>query len=167
MGVWLNLPAKGRATLSPVCAEMCDVGFELLFNADSLKQIADDPRSNPLFDTLRSHIFSSPSRLLSALPIFMAEFINAMKKHRSLFSTGGSFTVDAHSLVAGFLSFCRDILRAPGLPQTQVWRSRLDLLKVVEDKSLFGPGYENTVVLLKEEVEASVECLASTDGEFL
>jgi len=97
----------------------------------------------------------------------MAEFINAMKKHRSLFSTGGSFTVDAHSWAAGFLSFCQDILRAPGLPQTQVWRSRLDLLKVVEDKSLFGPGYENTVVLLKEEVEASVECLASTDGEFL
>lgn len=163
MGVWLNLIARGSATLSPVCAEMCVVGFELLFNADNLKQLVDDPRSNPLFDTLRSHISSSPSHLLSALPILMAELINAMKKRRSLFSTGGSFTVDAHSSVAFFFSLCEDILRAPGLPQTQVWRSRLDLLKVVEDKSLFSPGYENTVVLLKEQVEASVECLASTD----
>ena len=167
MGVWLNLVAKGRATLSPVCVEMCDVGFELLFNADSLKQISDDPCSNPLFDTLRSHIYSSPSLLLSALPILMAEFINAMKKRRALFSTGGSFTVDAHSSVAIFFTFCEDILRASGLPQAQVWRSRLDLLKLMEDKPLFSPGNENTVTLLKEEVEASVECLASNDGEFL
>jgi hypothetical protein len=167
MGVWLNLAAKGRATLFPVCGEMCDVGFELLFNADSLKQISDDPRSNPLFDTLRSHISSSPSHLLSALPILMGEFITAMKKRRTLFSTGGSSTLDAHSSVAIFFSFCEDILRASGLPQTQVWRSRLDLLKVMEDKPFFTPGDENMVALLKEEVEASVECLASTGGEFL
>ncbi|KAI9445447.1 Urb2/Npa2 family-domain-containing protein [Lactarius indigo] len=156
MGVWLNLTAKGSAALLPVYAEMCDVGFELLFNADSLKQVVDNPRSNPLFDTLRSHISSSPAHLLSTLPILMAEFINAMKKRRSLLSsTGGSFTVDAHSSVTVFLSFCGDILRAPGLPQTQVWRSRLDLLQVVENKSLFGPGYENMAVLLKEEVEVN------------
>ncbi|KAH9075806.1 Urb2/Npa2 family-domain-containing protein [Lactarius deliciosus] len=163
VGVWLNLAAKGNATLSPLCAEMCDVGFELLFNADSLKQITDDPRSNPIFDTLRSHISSSPSHLLSALPIIVAGFIDAMKKRRSFFSTGGSLTVDAHSSITVFLSSCGDILRAPGLPQTQVWRSRLDLLKVVEEKALFSPGYEKMVVLLKEEVEVSVDCLASTD----
>lgn len=166
MGVWLNLAAKGRATLSTICNEICDVGFELLFNADNLKQISDDPRSNPLFDTLRSHISSSPSHLLSALPILMAEFINAMKKRRTVFSTGDSFTVDAHSLVASFFSFCEDILRGLGLPQTQVWGSRLDLLNVMEDEPLFSPGDENTVALLKEEVEACVECLTSTDGKF-
>ena len=166
MGVWLNLIAKGRTTLSLVCTEMCDVGFGLLFNTDSLKQIADDPRSNPLFDNLRSHILTSPSHLLSALPILLAEFINAMKKHRSLLSTGGSSKVDTHSSVAVFFSFCEDILRAPGLPQTQVWQSRLGLLNVVEDESLFSPG-SNVVILLKEELEASVECLALTDGEFI
>ena len=166
MGVWLNLAAKGRATLSPVCGEMCDVGFELLFNADSLKQISDDPHANPLFDGLRSHISSSPSHLLSVLPILMAECINAMKKRRTLFSTGGSFTVDAHSSAASFFSFCEDILRAPGLPRTQVWRSRLDLVRVMEENPLFGSGDENTVALLKEEVEACVECLTSTDGKF-
>ncbi|KAH9060868.1 Urb2/Npa2 family-domain-containing protein [Lactarius vividus] len=163
MGVWLNLSAKGNATLSPLYAEMWDVGFELLFNADSVKQIADGPHSNPLFDALRSHISSSPSHLLSALPILVAEFINAMKKRRTLFSTGGSLTVDAQSSITVFLSSCGDILRAPGLPQTQVWRSRLDLLKVVEGKSLFSPRYEKMVVLLKEEVEVSVDCLGSTD----
>jgi hypothetical protein len=146
---------------------MCDVGFELLFSTDNLKQIADDPRSNPLFDNLRSHISSSPSHLLSALPILMTELINATKGRRSLLSTGGSFKVDTQSLVAGFFSFCEDILRAPGFPQVQVWRTRLDLLKVVEDETLFSPGSEITVALLKAEVEASVECLASTDGEFL
>ena len=167
MGVWLNLAANGRATLSPVCGEVYDVGFELLFNADSLKQISDDPCSNLLFDTLRSHISSSPSHSLSALPVLMAEFINAMKKRRTLFSTGGSFTVDARSSVAIFFSFCEGILRGLGLPQTQVWRSRLELLKVMEDKSLFSPGDENTMAILKEDVEASVECLGSTDGESL
>ncbi|KAF8273762.1 Urb2/Npa2 family-domain-containing protein [Lactarius quietus] len=164
MGVWLNLAAKGWATLPPVCGEMCDVGSELLFNADGLKQILDDPRSNPLFDNIQSHISSSPSHLLSVVPILMAEFINAIKKCRSLLSSGGSFRVDTQSSVAGFFSFCEDILRVPGFPQTQVWRSRLNLLKVVEDESIFSPGGENTAVLLKEEAEASVECLASTDG---
>lgn len=143
------------------------MGFGLLFNADSLKQIADDPRSNPLFDNLRSHILTSPSHLLSALPILLAEFINGMKKRRSLLSTGGFSKLDTQSSAAIFFSFCEDILRAPGLPQTQVWHSRLDLLKVVEDESLFSPGLENMTILLKEELEASVECLASTDGEFL
>lgn len=166
IGVWLNLTAK-RTTLSPICAEMCDLGFGLLFDADSLKQIADDPRSNPLFANLRSHISSSPSHLLSALPILMVEFINATKKRRSLLSTGGALKADTQSSVAVFFSFCEDILRVPGLPQTQVWRSRLDLLKVVEDESLFSLGSENIVTLLKEELEASVECLASSDGEFL
>ncbi|KAH9005998.1 Urb2/Npa2 family-domain-containing protein [Lactarius hatsudake] len=148
MGVWLNLSAKGNSY------------FVSFMHRD---QIADDPRSNPLFDTLRSHISSSPSHLLSAIPILVAGFIDAMKKRRSFFSTGGSLTVDARSSITVFLSCCGDILRATGLPQTQVWRSRLDLLKVVEEKSLFSPGYEKMVVLLKEEVEVSVECLASTD----
>jgi hypothetical protein len=145
---------------------MCDLGFGLLFDADSLKQIADDPRFNPLFDNLRSHISSSPSHLF-ALPILMSEFINAIKKRRSLLSTGGALKADTQSSVAVFFSFCEDILRVPGLPQTEVWRSRLDLLKVVEDESLFSLGSDNIVALLKEELGASVECLASSDGEFL
>ncbi len=165
MGVWLNFAGKGRATLSPVHAEICEVGFELLFNVDSLKEIAEDPRSNLLFDNLRSHITSSPSHLISALPILMTEFINTTKKHRSLFSTGGPFAVDAHSSTVVFFSLCEDILRVPGLPQAQVWCSRLDLLKVTEEETIFSSEYEHSVVLLKQEVEASVECLASTDGE--
>ena len=143
------------------------MGFELLFSADNLKQIADDPRSNPLLDNLRSHISSYPSHLLSALPILVTELINAMKKRRSLLSTGGSFKVDTRSSVEGFFSFCEDMLRAPGFPQAQIWRTRLDLLKVAEDESLFGPGSEIMVALLKAEVEASIECLVSTDGESL
>lgn len=142
------------------------MGFEFLFSADNLKQIADEPRSNPLLDNLRSHISSSPSHL-SALPILMTELINAMKKRRSLLSTGGSFRVDTRPSVEGFFSFCEDMLRAPGFPQSQIWRTRLDLLKVAEDESLFSPGSEIMVALLKAEVEASIECLVSTDGEFL
>ncbi|KAI0252608.1 hypothetical protein BJV78DRAFT_324558 [Lactifluus subvellereus] len=166
IGVWLSFTSKERATYSAIRTEICDVGVELLFNVDSLKQIAESTRAKPLFEALQTHISSSSPHLLSNLPFLMTAFTNAIKKRRSLFSSGDSPIADAHSLAMLFFSSCEEILRGVGtLHGTQVWQSRLDLLKVVEDESLLSPRSEDTAVLLKEEVGSCVECLTSADDE--
>jgi hypothetical protein len=166
MGAWLSFISKERDTCQATRTEICDVGIELLFDVDSLKQIAESPRANPFFQALQAHISSSSPHLLSSLPFLMTAFTNTIKKHRSPFSSGGSSTVDAHSLAMLFFSSCEELLQGSGYG-TQVWRSRLDLLGVVEDELLFSAKNEDTVVLLKGEVEACIECLTSTDGKSL
>jgi hypothetical protein len=98
----------------------------------------------------------------------MAAFTDAVKKRRSALPSGNSSTMDAHSLAMLFFSSCEEILHGIGdLKEDQVWHSRLGLLKVVEDESLFNPRDENAAVLLKEEVGTCIECLASVEGKFL
>ena len=98
----------------------------------------------------------------------MATFTGTVKKRRSALSSGNSFSPDTHSLAMLFFSSCEEILHDVGdLKEDQVWHSRLGLLRVVESDSLFDPRDENTVALLKEEVDACLECLASVEGEVL
>jgi hypothetical protein len=144
------------------------MGIELLFNVDNLKLIAEAPRTNPLFDALRTHISSSQPQLLSTLPFLMAGFTDAIKKRRLLLPSGSASTSDTHSFVTWFFSSCEEILHSVGdLQGNQVWRSRLDLLKVIEDESLFSLRNENMAALLQEEVDACVGCMDAVDGEFL
>lgn len=164
---WLNFISNERAVYSPTRTEICDLGVELLFNTDSLKQIAEGPRNSPLLNALRTHITSSRPHLFSTLPILMAAFTGAVKKRRLALSSGNSSKMDTHSLAMLFFSSCEEILRGVGdLKENHMWHSRLGLLRVVEDESLFNPRDENTVALLKEEVDACIECLASVEGMF-
>lgn len=165
---WLNFISNQRAGCSNTHMEICNLGVKLLFNVDSLKQIAEGPHASPLFDALRTHITSSQRHLLSTLPFLMAAFIDTVNNRRSLLPLGSSSPTDAHSLTVLFFSSCEEILHGIGdLRENQVWHARLGLLKVAEDKSLFSPGNESTVLLLKEEVGACIECLASVDGKSL
>jgi hypothetical protein len=165
---WLNFISNKGAICSHARTEIRDPGVELLFNADSLKQIAEGPRTSPLFNALRTHLTSSQPHLLSTLPFLMAAFTDAVKKRRSALPSGNSSTTDAHSLAMLFLSSCEEILHDVGdLKEDQVWHSRLGLLKVVEDESLFNPRDENAAVLLKEEVGTCVGCLSLVEGKFL
>lgn len=76
--------------------------------------------------------------------------------------------MDAHSLAMQFFSSCEEILHGVGdLKGDHAWHSRLGLLKVVEDESLFNPSNENAAVLLKEEVGTCIECLTLVEGKFL
>jgi hypothetical protein len=144
------------------------MGIELLFNLDNLKLIAEAPGTSPLFDALRTHISSSQPQLLSTLPFLMAGFTDAMKKRRSLLPSGSDSTSNTHSLVTSFFASCEEILHAIGdLQGNQVWRSRLDLLKVVEDELLSSPRNEDMAALLQEGVGACVGCLSAVDGKFL
>ncbi len=162
---WLNFISSEAAVCSHKCTEIRDLGVELLFNADSLKQIAEGPRTSPLVNTLRTYSTSQP-HLLSTLPFLMAAFIDAVKKRRSVLSS--VFTTDSHSLAMLFFSSCEEILHGIGdLKENRVWHSRLGLLRVVEDELLFNPRDENEVVLLKEEVGTCIECLASVESKFL
>jgi hypothetical protein len=168
LGAWLNFISNEGAVHSHTHKEICDLGVELLFNADSLKQIAEGPRTSPLFDALRIYVTSSQPHLLSALPSLMAAFTDAVKKRRSVLSSGNSFTTDTQSLPMLFFSSCEEILHGVGdLKGDQVWHSRLGLLRVVEDELLFNTRNEDTSKLLKEEVCACMECLASDEGMFL
>lgn len=165
---WLNFVSNESAACSHTHKEISDLGVELLFNADNLKQVAEAPRANPLFDALRFHISSSQPHLLSTLPFLMATFTDAVKKRRSLLPSGSSATADTHSLATTFLSSCEEIFHAAGnLQGNQVWRSRLGLLKIVEDESLFNPRDEIMAALLREEVGACSRCFAGVDGKFL
>jgi len=165
---WLNFVSNESTACSRTHMEICDLGVELLFNVDNLKQMAEAPHTNPLFDTLRIHLSSSQLRLLSTLPILMAAFTDAVKKRRSVLPSGSSSTVDTHALATTFFSSCEEILHAvENLQGNQVWRSRLGLLKIVEDESLFNPRDEIMAALLREEVGACVRCLAEVDGKSL
>ena len=165
---WLNFISNEGAVCSHTRAEIRDPGVELLFNTDSVKQIAEGPRTSPLFNALRTHLTSSQPHLLSTLPFLLASFTDAVKKRRSALPSGNSFTMDAHSLAMLFFSSCEEILHGVGdLKEVQVWYSRLGLLKVVEDESLFNPRDENAAVLLKEEVGTCIECLAFVEGKLL
>jgi hypothetical protein len=167
---WLNFVSNENAACPHphIRKEISDLGVELLFNVDNLKQIADTPRANPLFDALRIHISPSQPHLLSTLPSLMAAFTDAVKKRRSLLPSGNFSTTDTHSLATIFFSSCEEILHAVGdLHGNQVWRSRLGLLKIVEDESLFSPGDDILAALLREEVGACSRCLAGVDGKFL
>jgi hypothetical protein len=166
--IWLNFISDEGTICSHTRTEIRDPGVELLFNADSLKQIAEEPRTSPLFNALRTHLTSSQPHLLSTLPFLMAAFTDAVKKRRSALSSGNSFTTDAHSLAMLFFSSCEEILHGVGdLKEDQVWHSRLGLLKVVGSESLFNPRDENAAILLKEEVATCIECLALVEGKFL
>lgn len=165
---WLNFISNEGAVCSHTRTEICDLGVELLFNTDSLKQMAEGPRNSPLFNALRTHITSSRPHLLSMLPILMAAFTGAVKKRRSALSSGNSSNTDTHSLAMLFFSSCEEILHGVGdLEANHMWHSRLGLLRVVEDESLFNPRDENTVALLKGEVDACIECLTLVEGKFL
>jgi len=164
---WLSFVSNESAASSHPYTEICDMGVELLFNVDNLKHIAETPHANPLFDVLRAHISSSQPHLLSTLPFLMAAFTNAVKKRRSLIPSGSAST-DTHSFATSFFSSCEEILHAVGdLQGNQVWRSRLGLLKAVEDESLFSARNENMAALLREEVGACVGCLAAVNGKSL
>ena len=165
---WLKFISNESAPRSRTHKEICDLGVELLFNVDNLKQIAEAPGTNPLIDALRIHISSSQPHLLATLPFLMATFTDAVKKRRSLLPSGSSSTADTRSLATTFFSFCEEILHAGGdLQGDQVWRSRLGLLKIMEDESLFSPRDEIMAALLREEVGACVRCLAGADGTFI
>jgi hypothetical protein len=165
---WLDFISNEGAVCSHIRTEIRDPGVELLFNVDSLKQIAEGPRTSPLFNALRTHLTSSQPHLLSALPFLMAVFTDAVKKRRSALPSGNSSIMDTHSLAMLFFSSCEEILHGIGdLKEDQVWHSRLGLLKVVEDESLFNPMDENAAVFLKEEVGTCIECLSLVEGKFL
>jgi hypothetical protein len=165
---WLNFISNEGAVCSHTRTEMRDPGVELLFNTDSLKQMAEGPRTSPLFNALRTHLTSSQPHLLSTLPFLMATFTDAVKKRRSALPSGNSSTMDVQSLAMLFFFSSEEILHDFGdLKEDQMWRSRLGLLKVVEDESLFNPRDENAAVLLKEEVGNCVECLSLVEGKFL
>jgi hypothetical protein len=168
LDAWLNFISNEGPAYLRTRTEISDVGVVLLFNVDSLRQIAEGPRTSPLFDALRTHISSSQPHLLSTLPLLMAAFTDAVKKRRSLLPSGNSPTTDTHSLPMQFFTSCEEILHDFGdLPGNQVWHSRLGLLKVVECESLFNPSNEITASLLKQEVGDCVGCLASVDSEYL
>jgi hypothetical protein len=76
--------------------------------------------------------------------------------------------MDAHSLAMLFFSSCGEVLHDVGdSKDDRVWHSRLGLLKVVEDESLFNPRDENAAALLKEEVGTCIERLSLVGGKFL
>ena len=53
---WLNFISNEGAVCLHTRTEMRDPGVELLFNADSLKQIAEGPRTAPLFHCSTTHL---------------------------------------------------------------------------------------------------------------
>ncbi|KAI0271531.1 Urb2/Npa2 family-domain-containing protein [Gloeopeniophorella convolvens] len=159
LGTWLHL-LSGEDTHTAVI----DLGVDLLFNADTLKQIAESPRDSPLFEALRAHTSTSQLYVLSVLPRLMAAFTQAVKRRRSLFASGSSSSADVRALALSFFSACEEILQSVGTEDARVWRSRRDLLRVVEAEFLFDVGQEDTTVLLKEIAEDSIKCLISTEG---
>ncbi|KAL1739267.1 hypothetical protein HDZ31DRAFT_69116 [Schizophyllum fasciatum] len=160
LGDWLQLvndihDESSRAYLA--------AGVEILFNPDILKQANTDTADSHLFTALSKQ---NPSLVLSALPPLFDAFVSAINDSRNtIFSQGSSATANAavdKQRAAGmsFYLACEKLLQS-GEPAT-AWRSRGDLLAIVEKERLVTPDTEPA---LREVAEAAILAVSRRDAE--
>ncbi|KAI0067870.1 hypothetical protein BV25DRAFT_1876669 [Artomyces pyxidatus] len=127
-------------------SEVYDVGSDLLFNSDTLKQLSDSTLSSSsnLLVALRNLVESSASSVVHILPALLTSFTQATRKHKTfLFGSGSSSAVEACSAGMRFFAACERLLNEAGREnQESIWHARLGLLRVVENEGLFRAGQD-------------------------
>ena len=147
---------------SPLLSDIYAVGVELLFSLDILRQLSDANASASLFSPFKSIIITLPNISLPILPHLLASFAQNVRKHRSaIFGPGDASLLDARTSSVKFFAALEESLRNLGgdKQQTVVWKTRGEILTVVEKENLFAVGSEEAEALLKKDIDLAIHAL--------
>ncbi|THH21561.1 hypothetical protein EW146_g35 [Bondarzewia mesenterica] len=146
---------------SSLLPEIYMAGVDLIFNLDALRQLSDPNTSSLLFIPLQSFALTSPTSVLPSLPRLLVSFTQAVRRHRSaLFGPGDASAVDARaSSVKCFAAFEQALRNIQDGEEALVWKTRLNVLEVVEGEKLFDTGSGDIGALLQEDIELAITAL--------
>ncbi|KAK7064414.1 Urb2 domain-containing protein [Favolaschia claudopus] len=124
-------------------------GTELLFNSDTLRQTLNE--DHPLFAALRD----IPDGLLyPILPRIFLSFVQGTRKHRTTLFPQSSGHNPAALLEQvrfscfSFFGSCQALLNA-NTQTALIWKTRVNLLIVVEEENLFGVSHVDSQIILQ------------------
>ncbi|TFY75108.1 hypothetical protein EWM64_g8905, partial [Hericium alpestre] len=147
LATWLRsvapLPNEDVATV--YASDVFDAGVDILFNSDTLKQLAEAPASADLFVSLQTTAGDHPSAVLVSLSRVLAAFVHVAR------AVGMRFFIAGESVL-------EQLGNGDG---ADVWRARIALLKIVETDALFGMEQEEAAACLKQVVNLCIAALGS------
>jgi hypothetical protein len=152
-----------------VLREVFDAGAETLFNADSMKQMAENKFEDAFLRSLKSLVSTHPFEVVSILPRLFESFVQASSKTRgsknSLLTAEGSLDLAKQSRIAALHLFgLLDGLLGPAADVHGAWRARTAMLEVVERDRLLRDHGEDASRLLRRLAAFAVETLSSRDA---
>ena len=104
---------------------------------------------------------------MASLPKLFEAFLHAIKRHKgALFSQGSNtgtaaLTEQVQAAGMGFYALCDHLLSESTSSKEAVWRTRVDLLGIVDIERLYNPRNEDNTVLLRSSCALAVEVLAA------
>ncbi|KIM48444.1 hypothetical protein M413DRAFT_440178 [Hebeloma cylindrosporum] len=120
-----------------------DAGVETLFNLDVLRQSYDSKNENFFVESLEKIFSTDGDLVMQNLPILLAQYISANKKHRgALFSQGsqaqsGASLDELHETGMRFFSLILGLVKDSN-QGCQAWQTRVLLLQIVERENIFS-----------------------------
>ena len=138
-------------------------GAETLFSPEVLRQVVDNPVSNPVIQALSQ---VDPTIVLPSLPTLLESFHEFITRNRAgLFSHQQQATHTAtdkvRESVIGFYSACDDLICVSHIPALRVWNARLRLLSILKEKKLFSSAQQHLKPILSEKCRLTVDRLCS------
>ena len=158
--LWLRcVPTLDRSGLN----EIYSVGAETLFGPETLRQLIDDPCSNPVIQAL-SRI--DPTTVLPSLPALLESFYEFTTRNRGhLFPrpqpATHTITDGVRESTMGFYDACDGLICASRVAASGMLDARLRLLSIVEEKKVFSGDQRQLKQILSEKCRLTVDELCS------
>ncbi|KAF8971580.1 hypothetical protein BDZ97DRAFT_1650961 [Flammula alnicola] len=139
-------------------SSLLDSGVETFFNLDILRQNLDFKTENTLVERLQSILTTDETLVLEHLPTLFIFYIHAIKRHRgALFSQSSQFQPGAalgELREAGMRYFISMLnLVDNSRRDSQAWRTRLSLLKTVDNENIFDRKQMDTQMAFNRIIE--------------
>lgn len=143
--------------------DLYSAGAESLFSLEVLRQLVDDPISNPVIQALSQ---VDPTVVLPSLPVLLESFHEFTTRNRAnLFSHQLQATHAATDKVResaiGFYNACDDLICTSHIPAPRVWNARLRLLSIVKEKKVFSSAQQHLKPILSDKCRLAVDQLCS------
>ncbi|KAF5377547.1 hypothetical protein D9615_005195 [Tricholomella constricta] len=145
-------------------------GAETLFSLDILRQVRDSRTENNLFETLALVLSSSNLEIYAVLPRLFSSYIDSIKKYRgALVSQGstqlpGALNAEIQSSGMQFFASCLTLLDARE-NSAQSWSTRVTLLSLVNQESLFNRTQEDAKIHLNRVIAQALATLEVKTGD--
>lgn len=157
---WLRcIPIIRRLGLDDLYA----AGAETLFVPGTLRQLVDDPVSNPVIQALSrlnpTTILPSLSTLLKSLHDFMAR--NRADLFSRLQQEPRITANHVQESIINFYNACDELICVSHVAAPEMWDARLRLLSVVEEKNVFFGAQDQSTSILSEKCRLAVAELRS------
>lgn len=144
----------------------------MLFNPDTLRvQLFESSPSLSSSSPFISLCFAKPQLSLPSLAHLLESFTAALRKYRTtLFGAGDTGVGDVRTKAFGFFEAYEDAVekvekRGDEVDVVLAWRTRVEMLSVVERERLFMGGMDEAEVLLKKLVVKAVNVISISHEE--